>query len=104
MMHVEEDHTDKDDNDYMLGEDINHDNMSYTGMPSQADESNREDDAKKSTASSLGFSKTEQDIVTCSRCTFLFCLLLSAVGLAAAIYCTGRRDEMEDFEDEVRTG
>jgi hypothetical protein len=107
MMPIEEDHKDKD-GDYLLGDGIgdNGSNMTYTGVSSHAEgnSSIREDDSKTSAARSLGFSQTEQNIVNCSRFSFLFWLLLVAVGLAAAIYVVGRHDERDDFKEEVRFG
>jgi hypothetical protein len=63
-----------------------------------------ENERKKIAAGFLGFSDAEQKIVTCSRFAFLFCLLASVTALASLAYYIGRRDEKEEFEDEVRFG
>lgn len=63
-----------------------------------------ENERNKIAARSLGFSEADQRIVACSRFAFLFCLLASVTALASLAYYIGRRDEREEFEDEVGFG
>jgi len=73
-----------------------------SSRPSSGDVSSERSPTSANGIGRFLISATEQRILSWTRFIFLFCLLVSASALAAAVYLNAHHDEEEDFRSKVR--